>query len=244
MKTSLPITIVALFAFAANAEIHTWTFVAAGNIEMPDGGAWSFRKGGRVDAEFIKFSKDNNTNVIFLKLANARQGRVQLSCVSDSDQAYVATFLNEPAQVVLQREQQLARKAEMESASRRQRAEAEARRNAAELTDQVRRREQAEREKAAADEARLSRYASLWGPKPDSFLEPNAFDYEVARRRVVHASHSPNFVWAQTAREILDLADGVTRAKMAGFQNVVETKGSLIKDKIRFLLDAGILPEN
>ena len=90
----------------------------------------------------------------------------------------------------------------------------------------------------------MSRYASLWGAKPDSILEPNAFDYELARRRVARASHSPNFVWAQTAREILDLADGITRAKLAGFQNVVDTKGNLIKDKIRFLLDAGILPEN
>ena len=244
MKTSLPITIVALFAFAANAEIHTWTFVADGKIEMTGRGACSFRKGGRIDAEFIKVSNDNNTNVIFLKVANAGEGHVQLSYVSVPDQDYVAAFWNEPAQVTLQRERDLARKAQMESATRRLQAEAEVRRNAAELADQVRRREQAEREKAAADEARVNRYASLWGPKPDSFLEPNAFDYEVARRRVVHASHSPNFVWAQTAREILDLADGVTRAKMAGFQNVVETKGSLIKDKIRFLLDAGILPEN
>jgi hypothetical protein len=244
MRTSIPIIIVALLAFAADAEIRTWTFVANGKIEMLDGGAWSFRQGGRVEAEFIKLSKHNNTNIIILKMANAREGCVQLSCVSVHDQDYVAAFTNEPAQVTLQRERNLAYKAQMESATRRLQAEAELRRNAAELADQVRRREQAEREKAAAEEARFSRYASLWGGKPDSILEPNAYDYALARRRVLQASHSPNPLWAQTAREILDLADGVTRAKLAGFQNVADSNANLIKDKIHILLDAGILPDN
>jgi hypothetical protein len=244
MKTSLPITIVALFAFAANAEIHTWTFVADGKIEMTGRGACSFRKGGRIDAEFIKVSNDNNTNVIFLKVANAGEGHVQLSYVSVPDQDYVAAFWNEPAQVTLQRERDLARKAQMESATRRLQAEAEVRRNAAELADQVRRREQAEREKAAADEARFSRYASLWGGKPDSMLEPNALDYVLARRRVVQVTQSSNRVLADTARDILALADGITKAKRDGYQNIVDSKAIVMKDKIRILLHAGVLPEN
>jgi len=69
-------------------ETRTWTFSQDGKAESGSG-AWSFRKGGRMDGSFVRFL---NTNVVILRSVEDGADRmVPVNCLSEADRAYLAT---------------------------------------------------------------------------------------------------------------------------------------------------------
>ena len=76
---------VCLLALAAGAQARTWTFRRDGQIQAP-GGATSFRKGGRINADLVRV---DGTNVILRLALNGKDGVVPLDSLSDADRAYL-----------------------------------------------------------------------------------------------------------------------------------------------------------
>src|SRR6266404_2775033 len=75
------------------AEPRTWTFRQDGKIET-QAGVWTFKKGGRVEARFVGLS---GSNVLIVKLAlNGREGRLNISSLSDEDCFYLAGITGQP----------------------------------------------------------------------------------------------------------------------------------------------------
>jgi hypothetical protein len=91
-----------LFAYSANAqapepgptpEPRTWTFSQDGRIET-QAGVWSFKKGGRIDAKFVRLI---GTNAVLVKLAvNGNDGRLTITSLSDDDCLYLANISGQP----------------------------------------------------------------------------------------------------------------------------------------------------
>jgi hypothetical protein len=75
------------------AAQRTWTFSQNGKMETRSG-AWSFKKGGRIDAEFIRLETNN---IVVLKMANGENRSVSLSALSESDRQYVAQLSVPPS---------------------------------------------------------------------------------------------------------------------------------------------------
>jgi hypothetical protein len=82
-----------LLAVIAGAHARTWTFRRDGQIQDP-GGATSFRKGGRINADLVRV---DGTNVILRLALNGKDGAVPLDCLSDADRAYLGAVKNAPA---------------------------------------------------------------------------------------------------------------------------------------------------
>jgi hypothetical protein len=80
-----------LIVTASRGEVRTWTFAAEGKIETQDG-ATSFRKGGRLDAEFIRCKKEDGTNFVYLRLAIGGPGRVPEEMLSAEDRELISRF--------------------------------------------------------------------------------------------------------------------------------------------------------
>lgn len=90
------------FAYSAFAQIpekrpapepRTWTFCQDGKIDTQSG-VWSFKKGGRIDARFVRLI---GTNVVEVKLAlNGKQGRLTITDLSDEDCVYLASISGQP----------------------------------------------------------------------------------------------------------------------------------------------------
>jgi hypothetical protein len=80
-----------LFAAVSQAELHTWTFTTDGRIETGSE-VWTFRKGGRVDAEFVR---RDGTNVI-LELPDGKSCKVPASSLSDADRVYLGGATRRP----------------------------------------------------------------------------------------------------------------------------------------------------
>src|SRR5262245_44449792 len=72
-----------LLALVATA--HTWTFNQDGSIETQDG-TWTFKKGGRMDAELQRMK---GTNLVVLRRSDGILCEVPLSVLSKNDQDYV-----------------------------------------------------------------------------------------------------------------------------------------------------------
>ena len=87
--TIFPVCI--LFANAGQAELRTWTFTSDGKIETGSG-VWTFRKGGRVDAEFVR---RDGTNVI-LELPNGKNCCVPAASLSEADRVYLDRASDRP----------------------------------------------------------------------------------------------------------------------------------------------------
>jgi len=81
------------FAQKPAAEPRTWTFRQDGRIETQSG-VWTFKKGGRVEGRFVRLS---GSNVLVVKLAlNGREGRLNISSLSDEDCFYLAGVTGQP----------------------------------------------------------------------------------------------------------------------------------------------------
>jgi hypothetical protein len=72
-----------LLAFAAAA--HTWTFNQDGSIQTQNG-TWTFKKGGRIDADFQRMK---GTNIVVLRRSDGTLCDVPLSVLSEKDQDFV-----------------------------------------------------------------------------------------------------------------------------------------------------------
>jgi hypothetical protein len=72
-----------LLPFAAAA--HTWTFNQDGSIETQNG-IWTFKKGGRMDAEFEHMK---GTNLVVLRRSDGALCDVPLAVLSEKDQDFV-----------------------------------------------------------------------------------------------------------------------------------------------------------
>jgi hypothetical protein len=108
------------------AQLREWTFKTDGRIETSEGGSATFRKGGRVDAEFVKCDKRDGTNIVFLRLATGGKGWVWESSLSSNDVEFVQQFKSESKKISKERERALEAKDEKESNERRERAESDA----------------------------------------------------------------------------------------------------------------------
>jgi hypothetical protein len=72
-----------LVPFAATA--HTWTFNQDGSIETQNG-IWTFKKGGRMDAEFVQIK---GTNLVVLRRSDGAVCDIPLAVLSEKDQDFV-----------------------------------------------------------------------------------------------------------------------------------------------------------
>ena len=82
-RVAKAIWMLCLLSVAAGA--HTWTFVQDGSIETQSG-AWSFKKGGRIDAEFQRLK---GTNTVVLRRSDGVLCEVPLAVLSHNDQDFV-----------------------------------------------------------------------------------------------------------------------------------------------------------
>jgi hypothetical protein len=224
-------------ALTAGDQVRTWTFVQDGEIKT-EAGSTGFRKGGRVDAEFIKLVTMDGTNAVFLKLAGSK-GWLPLACLSEADTNYLAGFQGEPEQVTRQREANLAARAKVEAQFRRQQADYIARNQAAEKAAgervQGEKKQRAEQER----EARLAPYKPLWEGQPvDASLHGN---WSWARGLIQRVADTGNLVHAQLAKDILSLADDITVERRENRQSAVEMQAHQMKKRLEQLLDAGVL---
>jgi len=125
--TSLGLSFACLIALATAAEAKTWTFCEDGKIKMLSGGGGvSFRKGGRIDGDFIR---SDGTNA-FLKLTDGSDGSVPLASLSEADRAYVEKVKGVPVE-----EAKLAREAQERQTKNRVQAEAKAKETARKQED-------------------------------------------------------------------------------------------------------------
>src|SRR3974390_3109361 len=70
-----------------SAQPRPWTFAQDGRLET-QAGVWSFKKGGRIDAQFVRLI---GTNMVVVKLAvNGSDGRGPITSLSDEDCLYLA----------------------------------------------------------------------------------------------------------------------------------------------------------
>jgi hypothetical protein len=84
--------------------MRTWTFTTNGTFRTEGSIAgMSFRKGGRIEAEFVRCADLNGTNVVYLRLETGSQGWVPILSLSTNDLEYVAAFKNEPEQTIHER---------------------------------------------------------------------------------------------------------------------------------------------
>jgi hypothetical protein len=72
----------------AAADLRTWTFIANGQV-----GGISFRKGGEIRAELIKWERMNGTNFVWLRLATGGKGAVPEAVLCAYDLAYLTESL-------------------------------------------------------------------------------------------------------------------------------------------------------
>ena len=70
----------------AAVEQRTWTFIEDGRMSSPSGGGWSFKKGGRLDAAFVRVE---GTNVIVVADADGQYRVIPVSSLSEDDCAYL-----------------------------------------------------------------------------------------------------------------------------------------------------------
>ena len=70
---------------AVTATAHTWTFGQDGSIEIQSG-TWTFKKGGRMDAEFQQMK---GTNTVVLRRSDGEVCEVPLAVLSEADQDFV-----------------------------------------------------------------------------------------------------------------------------------------------------------
>lgn len=88
---SLGVLVCLIFAANAVAQSRTWTFGASGKSE---GGAMSYRKGGRIDAEFSDFL---GTNVVMLKLNfDGKEYPINISALSAGDREFLIKLRGKP----------------------------------------------------------------------------------------------------------------------------------------------------
>jgi hypothetical protein len=110
-----------LATVAAYAQPRTWTFAQDGKSD-PQLGALSFRKGGRIDAQFVKMS---GTNAVVLNMAGQKY-LIALTNFSAGDRAYVAQVKGMPVdEAALAREAQNQRIAAMQRLRAQQEVESE-----------------------------------------------------------------------------------------------------------------------
>src|ERR1700694_3072840 len=91
MKTLATLSgIILSLAFCSLAQdvnhAHTWRFIKDGTIQGVSGSAWSFRKNGRIDANFIRL--DDGTN-LFVKMMDGQNGSVPIDFLCDEDRTYL-----------------------------------------------------------------------------------------------------------------------------------------------------------
>jgi S1-C subfamily serine protease len=67
-------------------EHRTWTFINDGRMVSPSGGGWSFKKGGRLDAAFVRV---DGTNVIVVADTDGQYRVIPVSSLSEGDCAYL-----------------------------------------------------------------------------------------------------------------------------------------------------------
>jgi hypothetical protein len=77
--------LLALIATTADAQMRTWTFSQDGTTQGQSG-VWSFRKGGRVEAQYIR---REGTNVILQLKMDGKEKSVPMVCLSEDDWKYV-----------------------------------------------------------------------------------------------------------------------------------------------------------
>jgi len=101
----------------------------------------------------------------------------------------------------------------------------------------------AKKEQEAQEEAREAERLApfkllLEGEPGDPYAK---VEYQRERERVQQAVQSGNVAYAQYAREILTLADEITSARLSGNRGVVESNGGVIKQRLKWLLDADVI---
>ena len=68
-----------------SASSHTWTFSQDGAIEI-QAGTWTFKRGGRMDADFLRMK---GTNIVVLRRSDGALCDVPLAVLSEKDQDFV-----------------------------------------------------------------------------------------------------------------------------------------------------------
>ena len=102
--TLLPCALVTCSALAD--DTRTWTFAQDGKTE--GSGVWSFRKGGRMDADFVRMQGENS---IVLRSTDGQERIVPVSSLSQKDRDYI-TQASRPVYHVEKEEQQEAKPTE------------------------------------------------------------------------------------------------------------------------------------
>jgi len=233
VKTRLHLLLICFVAFAVAAEIRTWTFREDGNFKVLSGtgGKLSFRKNGRIDADFIQSDLTN----VFLKLKDGRDGSVPLTNLSDDDRAYVDKVKDLPIDL-----DKLNREAEARKMLNRMRANAQAAETArkeAEATGAYQTKQAVQRQNSAQEAARLAKFQPLLDGRP----EPMTYDYFIARKTIEQVVTGRSPIYAPYAQQILMWSDEITRARLNGNKPLVSGNAELIRHNLQLLLDDDII---
>jgi hypothetical protein len=236
MKTIVTVCLL-VSTLPALAQMRSWRFTADGKI-----GGMSFRKGGSIRAEFVRWEYLDGTNVVWLQLETGSKGYVPASILSTNDAAFVSRFKGEPEAIANAREQIIQANTEAELAARQKAMSAMLRQRAQAAADAAqakgKRIEAQQKQEEAQENNSIHSFLPLLAgrPAPGTSYETSWLD-AVAILQKNAASSNP--VIADAAKVALQEADEVTDAKNAANTALFAANAERLRRDLVSLVKAG-----
>jgi len=213
---------------------RTWVFTEDGKIEADPGGRLSFKKGGRIDAYFVRLK---GTNDAVLRLAtDGKDYSVPILVLSDADRKYLALFRNESPGAALGREVEIQKEMQARGFQARMVQEARARIAVAKAQQM----QQAANAGAADEQRKQSDLQNIL-----NLYRPTIEQLAAAGQWLKNSSGQP--VWmpapfAAEAQRIINLSGDMRTAMLSGDEPRAKQDNKEIGQEIDWLVKQGVLP--